>query len=45
MVKTGRPKDVGRIGQCLESKAPDEDRLKDILSRHNLLDKWIKIAT
>ncbi len=45
MVKTGRPKDVGRIGQCLESKAPDEDRLKDTLSRHNLLDKWFKITT
>jgi len=44
MVQTGRPKDFGRIGQCLESRNPDEVRLTDILRRHKLLDKWSKIA-
>jgi hypothetical protein len=45
MAKTARSKDIGRIGQCLESREPDATRLKDILSRYNLLDKWDKIAS
>jgi len=43
MAETGRGKDIGRISQCLESRKPDEGRLKDILTRHNLLGKWSKI--
>jgi hypothetical protein len=45
MAETGRKKDIGRISQCLESKKPDEERLKDILSRHHLLEKWSKMTS
>jgi hypothetical protein len=45
MAETGRPRDLGRISQCLESKTPDEARLTDILARYNLLEKWSKITT
>jgi hypothetical protein len=44
MLQTGRGKDFGRISQCLESKPPDEKVLTDILSRHQLLDKWSKLS-
>ena len=45
MAQTGRMKDLGRISACLESKTPDEARLKQILEHHNLLNKWAKIAS
>jgi len=44
MVETGRSKDIGRISGCLESRQPDEGRLKDILVRHKLFDKWSTIT-
>ncbi len=45
MAETGRGKDKLRIAQALESKTPDETKLKGILSTYNLLNKWSKIVT
>jgi hypothetical protein len=45
MAEVGRKKDIGRISQCLESREPDEVRLKDILTRHKLLGRWSKITS
>ena len=36
----GRHKDKLRIAIALESREPDEPKLRDILARHDLLDKW-----
>jgi hypothetical protein len=45
MSETGRPKDKARIALALGSADPDADKLKEILKRHELLDKWAKITT
>ena len=39
-LQTGRPKDKARILQFIESGVLDEGRLRDIFSRHQLLEKW-----
>ena len=39
MAETGRAKDKSRINQVLESKEPDQEKLSEILRRHNMLDK------
>jgi hypothetical protein len=44
MAETGRPKDRARIALSLESTEPDDAKLKDILQRHQLLDRWSKIV-
>ncbi|HXX23271.1 MAG TPA: hypothetical protein VEO19_08980 [Terriglobia bacterium] len=41
-LKTGRAKDYARIVQFLDQDAIDADRLKRILMRHALVDKWEK---
>lgn len=43
MAETGRPKDRARIALALGSANPDSVKLKDILQRHRLLDKWSKM--
>lgn len=40
----GRVKDKARIAGALESREPDWSKLKDILQRHNLAEKWSKIT-
>ncbi|MEO6393830.1 MAG: hypothetical protein ABIP75_18400 [Pyrinomonadaceae bacterium] len=40
MVDTGRPNDLLRINWFLESDKVDEEKLSEILSRHDLNDKW-----
>lgn len=44
MAETGRPKDRARILLALDSANPDPRKLKEILKRHKLLDKWAKIT-
>jgi hypothetical protein len=44
MVETGRAKDKARIAEALESAQPDHDKLKDILKRHGLVDRWSRIV-
>jgi len=39
-LQTGRPKDKARILQFLASGALDMDRLRDILRRHDLIERW-----
>ena len=39
-LKTGRAKDHARIEQLLEQTSVDEDRLTDILQRHQLIERW-----
>ena len=39
---TGRAKDWGHIGIAMESGEPDMNKLKDILTRYNLLRSWTK---
>lgn len=41
--ETGRQKDKLRIALSLESRTPDQSNLKQILERHNLLDKWSEV--
>jgi hypothetical protein len=45
MADTGRPKDRARLQVSLDSKPADETKLKDILKRHHLDDKWRKMTT
>jgi hypothetical protein len=40
--KIGRAKDWGHLGIAMESGAPNMDKLKDILTRYNLLSNWVK---
>ena len=42
MFDTGRPKDYARITRFLEDDVIDRDAFMDILSRHDLDDKWRK---
>lgn len=41
-LQTGRAKDHARLVMFVEAGAADKDRLRDILSRHSLLDAWTK---
>ena len=41
-LKTGRAKDYMRIALLLEEAEVDDARLRDILSRHQLQDRWKK---
>ena len=41
-LKTGRAKDYARIALLLEESEVDDLRLLDILTRHQLLDRWEK---
>jgi hypothetical protein len=43
MAETDRAKDKARIALALESAQPDKAKLKDILRRHKLLDKWSRM--
>lgn len=38
--KIGRPKDINRIAQFIEESAYNQERLRDILQRHDLTAKW-----
>jgi hypothetical protein len=40
MLQTGRPKDHARIAEFVEHEVVDPDRLADVLTRHNLMNKW-----
>lgn len=40
MLQTGRAKDHARLVQLLEQHALDMELLKDIISRHGLMEKW-----
>jgi predicted nucleotidyltransferase len=40
MAETGRPRDRAKLAVALDSREPDDVKLKDILKRHNLLAKW-----
>lgn len=44
MAETGRAKDRARIALALESRQPQGEVLQDILIRHNLLERWVKIV-
>jgi hypothetical protein len=44
MLQTGREKDYARASKFLEEGVVDVERLTDILSRHNLTDKWREFA-
>lgn len=39
-LQTGRAKDHARLVMFVEANVADKDRLRDILSRHSLLDAW-----
>jgi hypothetical protein len=39
-LRVGRPKDAIRIIQFLDAGAVNLGRLRDILTRHNLIDAW-----
>lgn len=41
-LQTGRPKDQGRILQFLDQKAVDEAKLRQLLARYGLAQKWQK---
>ena len=41
-LQTGRAKDHARLVMFVEAGIADMDRLRDILSRHSLLDAWAK---
>ncbi len=43
-LKIGRPKDRERILRFVEEKAVDLSALRDVLSRHNLLEAWSKFC-
>jgi hypothetical protein len=44
MLQTGREKDYARASKFLEEGVINVGRLKDILSRHGLADKWREFA-
>ena len=44
MLQTGREKDYARASKFLEESVINVGRLKDILSRHGLSDKWREFA-
>ncbi len=39
-LSVGRPKDIVRINQFLAEKAVDPERLRDVIKRHGLVEKW-----
>lgn len=41
-LQTGRAKDHARLVMFAEAGVADKDRLRDMLSRHSLLDAWTK---
>jgi hypothetical protein len=41
-LETGRAKDKARIIQFVEASVLNQERLKDILKRHRLLDRWAR---
>ncbi|HZV36862.1 MAG TPA: hypothetical protein VFB72_19960 [Verrucomicrobiae bacterium] len=41
-LKTGRPKDFIRLDQFIQAKSYDADKLRDVLARNGLLQKWEK---
>jgi hypothetical protein len=41
-LKTGRPKDHTRVALLLEEAEVDDARLRDVLTRHQLPDRWEK---
>jgi len=45
MIETGRAKDKAKLESALESADPDGEKLKDILNRHNLLDRWDRMKS
>ncbi len=44
MLETGRPRDHARLLQFLEAKVVNMDRLRGILSKHDMETKWISFA-
>lgn len=40
MLQTGRPKDYARLLQLLEAQVCDNEKLKIILLRHELMEQW-----
>lgn len=44
MIQTDRPKDRERLALALEQSRPDLARLRDILARHGLLERWRELA-
>ncbi|HEX6182727.1 MAG TPA: hypothetical protein VFZ44_02370 [Pyrinomonadaceae bacterium] len=44
MLQTGREKDYARVAKFMEEGVVNVERLTDILSRHQLIDKWRKFA-
>jgi hypothetical protein len=40
MAQTNRPKDRERLAVVLSDVEPDQERLRDILTRHGLLERW-----
>lgn len=45
MVETGRTKDKMKLESALESAEPDMKKLRDILHRHDLLDRWDRMKS
>jgi hypothetical protein len=43
-LQTGRAKDHARLVMFVEAGIADNDRLREILARHSLLDDWAKFA-
>jgi hypothetical protein len=43
-LRLGRPKDVARVGRFIEIGYYDQNKLNNILSTHNLIDKWKQIS-
>lgn len=44
MAETNRPRDRSKLAAALDSAAPDEAKLQEILKRYNLIDKWNQIT-
>ena len=44
MTDANRLKDRSKIISAMDSAAPDEPKLNDILTRYDLLDRWRKIT-
>lgn len=44
MASVGRPKDRARIAHVLETGKPNQKRLRGILDRHGLMNKWKSLA-
>ncbi len=44
MTQTNRPKDRSNITTALDSASPDDARLREILQKYNLLDKWRRVT-